>query len=195
MIPDRQTYASYKSYSLGVSGSTTAIVRDNLEATVSAITWPGLNMSADHLQASAASTDSFVVIPALADKAILVRSVSVTEGKVDVVTPAYQPHIATLAVSGSDDDILVYCDKATRPDADFPNLDFVLPVNKSLMHHQVQGPTQTSSTNPYTLTVEFEYIDPIRPSDAQTNIPALPLDGGGGGEDPEDPGGGSPGGR
>ena len=186
----RQTYANYKSYSLGVSGSTTAIVRDNLEATVSAITWPGLNMSADHLQASAASTDSFVVIPALADKAIFVRSVSVTEGQVDVVTPAYQPHIATLAVSGSDDDILVYADKSTRPDADFPNLDFVLPVNKSLMHHQVQGPTQTSSTQPYTLTVEFEYIDPLRPSSAQTNIPAQPLDGGGG-----EGGGGEGGGR
>lgn len=184
MIPDRQTYASYKSYSLGVSGGATAIVRDNLEATTSAITWPGLSIAATHLQASAGSTDSFVVVPALADKAILVRSVSVTEGKVDAVAPAYEIHIATLAVSGSDDDILVYADKTTRPDADFPNLDFVLPVNTSLVHHQVQGPAQTLSTQPYTLTVEFEYIDPTTASSAQTIVPAAPLDGGGGGEDP-----------
>lgn len=185
MIPDRQTYASYKSYSLGVSGAATAIVRDNLEVTTSAITWPGLNISSPHLQARATSTDSFVVVPALADKAILVRSVSVTEGKVDATPPTlYEIHIATLAVSGSDDDILVYADKTTRADAEFPNIDFVLPVNTSLVHHQVQGPAQTGSTRPYTLTVEFEYIDPTTASSFETIVPAAPLDGGGGGEDP-----------
>jgi hypothetical protein len=192
MIPDRQTYASYKSYTLGVSGAVAA-VRDNLEVTTSAITWPGLSISSPHLQARATSTDSFVVVPALADKAILVRSVSVTEGKVDAQAPLYQPNIATLAVSGSDDDILVYADKTTKKDAEFPNIDFVLPVNTSLVHHQVQGPTQTLSTQPYTLTVEFEYIDPTTASSSQTIVPAAPLDGGGGGEDPGDappPGGG-----
>jgi hypothetical protein len=177
MIPDRQTYASYKSYTLGVSGAVAA-VRDNLEVTTSAITWPGLSISSPHLQARATSTDSFVVVPALADKAILVRSVSVTEGKVDAQAPLYQPNIATLAVSGSDDDILVYADKTTKKDAEFPNINFVLPVNTSLVHHQVQGPTQTLSTQPYTLTVEFEYIDPTTASSSQTIGGAPPPSGG-----------------
>ena len=149
--------------------------------TVGSISYPGLDVSKDHLQASTASNTSAILIANTdSSKSIVVHSIFICLGvqELNALSDYFVPIVGTISCTDNADDIFRFSTAVTGSDSIFEG-PVVLPRGSSLIHYNIDGPGNTTSS--YTVNVTYTFTSTASPTITVTEPEGEDGGGGGGG--------------